>query len=193
MHYPITYYIKTGAFLLQGIVLFCGYYYGISLLFTVSYVLSLLYSVAAFMAPILFPEKPKPNTLPIQRQTHHSVVSLSLVAGMALLFFTGFGRLFFENTYHVETITVFFSLVFITQAFEKPAATELRWENDGLLILGEKFSNTLPHGSITHFEIEEDAIIIHTQDGITHHIEHIIWDEKGQQEAQKFLTENLNV
>ena len=75
MHYPITYYIKTGAFLLQGIVLFCGYYYGISSLFTVSYVLSLLFSVATFMAPILFPDKPKPNTLPIQRQTHHPVIS----------------------------------------------------------------------------------------------------------------------
>lgn len=187
MNYPINYYIKTGAFLLQGIVLFCGYYYGITFLFSASYLLSLLFSVATFMAPILYPEKSKPNTLAIQRQSHHSVVSFSLVAGIALLFFTGFGRLFFDNTYHIETITVFFSLVLITQAFEKPAATELRWENDGLLILGEKVSNTLAHGSITHFEVDDESITIYTVDGIIHHIEHIIWKENEQELAQAFL------
>ncbi|MFM2229924.1 MAG: hypothetical protein RL607_1182 [Bacteroidota bacterium] len=187
MNYPISFYLKTSSFLLQSLLLFCGYYNNLTYCFTISYILSVVFGISSFVLSSFISTSKKSNEFHIQRETHHSVLSLSFVAGVALLLFTGMGRLFFDNTYHVESITVFFSIVLITQAFEKPKDTLLRWEKDGLLIIGEKFSNVLSHGSITQFEMDSDSLTIYTTDGITHHIEHIIWDENERQEAQVFL------
>jgi hypothetical protein len=63
----------------------------------------------------------------------------------------------------------------------------LRWENDGLLIMGEKFSNTIPYGTISNYEVDFDSITIYTQEGYTHFIENIIWDQETMEKAIIFL------
>ncbi|WP_297516684.1 hypothetical protein [Flavobacterium sp.] len=187
MNYPLPFLLKIYAFILQSIILFCGYYWKIEACFTLSYVLSIFYSVAFFVVPLWFPSSPDANTFIIPRQIHHSILSLSLVAGIALLIFTGLGLHFFEQTYQVQTITVFFAIILMTNAFEKPNESYLRWEKDDLLIVGAKFSNTLPHESILNFEVDGDSITLQTKDGITHHIENIDWDKEKMELAKAFL------
>ena len=150
--------------------------------------LTILYSVAFFVVPIWFPSLPDANTFTIPRQTHHSILSLSLVAGIALLIFTALGLHFFEQSYNLETVSVFFAFVLITNAFEKPNNTYLRWEKDGLLIVGTTFSNTLPQDSILHFDVDGDSITLQTKDGITHHIENIEWNSEKMELAKAFLS-----
>ena len=111
MNYPLPFVLKICAFLLQSITLFCGFYWKIEVCFTLSYMLTILYNVAFFVVPIWFPSLPDANTFIIPRQTHHSILSLSLVAGIALLIFTGLGLHFFEQSYHLETVSVFFAFV----------------------------------------------------------------------------------
>lgn len=188
MNYPLPFLLKISSFSLQSIILFCGYYWGIEVCFTLSYLLTIIYSVAFFVVPLWFPTIPDRNTFVVPRQTHHSILSLSLVAGIALLIFTGLGLHFFEQTYQVQTITVFFAIILMTNAFEKPNESYLRWEKDGLLIVGTTFSNTLPQDSILHFEVDGDSITLQTKDGITHHIENIEWDCEKMELAKAFLS-----
>lgn len=188
MNYPLSFLLKICAFLLQSITLFCGFYWKIEACFILSYVLTITYTVAFFVVPIWFPALPDAHTFIIPRQTYHSILSLSLVAGIALLIFTGLGLHFFEQTYHIETLSVFFAFVLMTNAFEKPNNTYLRWEKDGLLIVGTTFSNTLPQDSLLHFEVDGDSITLHTKDGVTHHIENIEWDTEKMEWAKAFLS-----
>jgi hypothetical protein len=147
--------------------------------------------VAFFVVPLWFPTTPDRNTFVVPRQTHHSILSLSLVAGIALLIFTGLGLHFFEQTYQVQTITVFFAIILMTNAFEKPNESYLRWKKDGLLIVGTTFSNTLPHESILTIEVDGDSITLQTKDGITHHIENIDWDTEKMESARAFLEKKM--
>lgn len=191
MNYPLPFLLKISSFSLQSIILFCGYYWGIEVCFTLSYLLTIIYSVAFFVVPLWFPTIPDRNTFVVPRQTHHSILSLSLVAGIALLIFTGLGLHFFEQTYQVQTITVFFAIILMTNAFEKPNESYLRWEKDGLLIVGTTFSNTLPHESILTIEVDGDSITLQTKDGITHHIENIDWDTEKMESARAFLEKKM--
>jgi hypothetical protein len=191
MNYPLPFLLKISSFSLQSIILFCGYYWGIEVCFTLSYLLTIIYSVAFFVVPLWFPTTPDCNTFVVPRQTHHSILSLSLVAGIALLIFTGLGLHFFEQTYQVQTITVFFAIILMTNAFEKPNESYLRWEKDGLLIVGTTFSNTLPHESILTIEVDGDSITLQTKDGITHHIENIDWDTEKMESARAFLEKKM--
>lgn len=191
MNYPLPFVLKICAFLLQSITLFCGFYWNLKVCFTLSYVLTITYTIVFFVVPVWFPTSPDANTFIIPRQTHHSILSLSLVAGIALLLFTGLGLHFFEQSYHLETVSVFFAFVLITNAFEKPNSTYLRWEKDGLLIVGTTFSNTLPHESILTIEVDGDSITLQTKDGITHHIENIDWDTEKMESARAFLEKKM--
>ncbi|MCZ8144008.1 hypothetical protein [Flavobacterium sp.] len=191
MNYPLPFLLKISSFSLQSIILFCGYYWGIEVCFTLSYLLTIIYSVAFFVVPLWFPTTPDRNTFVVPRQTHHSILSLSLVAGIALLIFTGLGLHFFEQTYQVQTITVFFAIILMTNAFEKPNESYLRWKKDGLLIVGTTFSNTLPHESILTIEVDGDSITLQTKDGITHHIENIDWDTEKMESARAFLEKKM--
>ncbi|MFN7331765.1 MAG: hypothetical protein ACK5SB_02095, partial [Flavobacterium sp.] len=91
----------------------------------------------------------------------------------------------------VQTITVFFAIILMTNAFEKPNESYLRWKKDGLLIVGTTFSNTLPHESILTIEVDGDSITLQTKDGITHHIENIDWDTEKMESARAFLEKKM--
>lgn len=187
MNYPISFYLKISSILIQSSLLFCGFYFQIQLCFTLSYFLTITYLIAAVVLPNYFQVKHHPNELKLKRQAHFSIVSMKLVAGIALCFFTVLGKLFFDTTYYIETITLFFAAVLLVEAFERPPATVLRWEKEGLLIMGEKISNTLAQETISDIALDEDSILIYTHDGITHHIENIIWDQETQEITSDFF------
>jgi len=187
MNYSIPFYYKICCFLIQSTVLFCGFYVQSATCFTLSYGITFVYGVGALLLPIYFKAEEQSNEFILKRQTQYRFFSLSFVGGIALCCFTALGTLFFENTYHLEAITLFFAMVAIIAAIEPPPARLLRWENDGLLIMGEKFSNTIPYGTISNYEVDFDSITIYTQEGYTHFIENIIWDQETMEKAIIFL------
>ena len=173
--------------MIQSTVLFFGFYVQSATCFTLSYGITFVYGVGALLLPIYFKAEEQSNEFILKRQIQHRLFSLSFVGGIALCCFTALGTLFFEKTYHLETITLFFAMVAIIAAIEPPPARLLRWENDGLLIMGEKFSNTIPYGAISNYEVDFDSITIYTQEGYTHFIENIIWDQETKEKAIIFL------